>query len=939
MVLNAGDRTVLVRLRTRSETLHQVSAGGYHSCGLKNDGSVDCWGYNGNGQATDQAGPFTQVSAGEFHSCGLKSDGSVDCWGYNGNGQATDQAGPFTQVSAGGYHSCGLRSDDNVDCWGDNFYGQAMPVQYVVDGEVDDVRLYDVELSADAVMKLAQGHSCVTSGASWDEAHPDLQCALVEANSGDQIWVAHGEYRPTSGLDPEATFTLKDGVAIYGGFGGIGVYENDLSQRDWTVFTSDLLGVMLIGGDQSCHVVSGGGSDSSAILDGFTIRYGLADSGCDSPTGGGMINVNSSPTLANLAFYENGADWGGGMYNESSHPTLTEVRFDSNWADWGGGMYNDSSNPALTGVTFAGNDAWTHGGGIYNDTSNPMLTDVTFADNTANGDGGGIYNVKSDLVLIKTTFSNNTAWGDGGGIYNEDSSPALVSVTFADNEAGDDGGGMANSNSIPTLVNAIFAGNDAWGGRGGGIYNANSSTTTLVNATLYNNYANWRGGGVYLSATSSAQLGNSILWNNAAGDSGPQTYGSVVFNTTNLVQGGCPAGAICGGGTIITSDPLFVSAPSDLRLMLASPAIDVGDNTALPFDVYDLDGDANVSEKLPLDVAGQHRIANDIVDLGAHESPPTRLYVDLDATSGAKNGSSWADAFIDLQDALNWVVDGVEIWVAEGTYLPSATTDPAYPRSATFLLDAEIEVYGGFAATESSLSQRVDWAGHPTHLSGNIGDPLNNADNSYHVVFITAPAVLDGFTISDSNANGPSNNSHGGGLYDDGSSPTLANLLFQANYANYGGALYMAGGNPEITGVTFDSNNAAYHGGGMYIDGGNPTMQDITFTGNRAGKRGGGMYCVSGSVDLANALYGVNSTIYKGGAIYNNACDLTLVNVTFNGNGTDQGAAVYNDSGTLTMTNSIVWGDVSTGGVPAITGTATISYSLVEEGCPPLANL
>ena len=102
-----------------------ISAGAFHSCGLRSDGTITCWGANYSGQAEAPGGVYSAVSAGLSHSCGLRSDGTITCWGNNHLGQAEAPGGVYSAVSAGGYHSCGLRSDGTITCWGNNGEGQA----------------------------------------------------------------------------------------------------------------------------------------------------------------------------------------------------------------------------------------------------------------------------------------------------------------------------------------------------------------------------------------------------------------------------------------------------------------------------------------------------------------------------------------------------------------------------------------------------------------------------------------------------------------------------------------------------------------------------------------------------------------------------------------------------------------------------------------------
>ena len=126
-LLVADDASALVQAQPVQPSLgaSAVSAGGRHSCGLRTDGTITCWGYNLYGRADAPSGSFSAVSAGGLHSCGLRIDGTITCWGYNHYGQADAPSGSFSAVSAGGVHSCGLRIDGTITCWGYNHYGQA----------------------------------------------------------------------------------------------------------------------------------------------------------------------------------------------------------------------------------------------------------------------------------------------------------------------------------------------------------------------------------------------------------------------------------------------------------------------------------------------------------------------------------------------------------------------------------------------------------------------------------------------------------------------------------------------------------------------------------------------------------------------------------------------------------------------------------------------
>lgn len=108
-------------------TLATISAGYYHSCGIRSDGAATCWAGNGDGQSDVPSVAVTAISAGFDYSCGVGSDGALTCWGNNRYGQVDvdGQSGTFTRITAGARHSCGIRTDARAICWGQYRYGES----------------------------------------------------------------------------------------------------------------------------------------------------------------------------------------------------------------------------------------------------------------------------------------------------------------------------------------------------------------------------------------------------------------------------------------------------------------------------------------------------------------------------------------------------------------------------------------------------------------------------------------------------------------------------------------------------------------------------------------------------------------------------------------------------------------------------------------------
>jgi hypothetical protein len=304
------------------------------------------------------------------------------------------------------------------------------------------------------------------NGYSWKDAYNYLQDALEDANTSttcccDEIWVADGTYKPDqNSVNPggtknrTATFQLINGITIKGGYAGYGAPNpNERNVKLYeTILSGDLLGndrtevsdpCELLNdpcrAENSYHVVTGNDTDANAILDGFTITAGDANSDSWPPCGGGMYNQNGSPTVKNCTFrwnsargyYYPGCHGGGGMYNAGGgSPMITDCNFIENWSQYGGGMSNSGGSQTITNCTFTGNSA-DSGGGMYG-SGYETITNCVFTGNSAQGGGGGI---GGGGTVTNCTLTGNSAQS-GGGIYGG----AITNCTLTGNSAQSGGG-------------------------------------------------------------------------------------------------------------------------------------------------------------------------------------------------------------------------------------------------------------------------------------------------------------------------------------------------------------------------------------------------------------------------------------------------------------------------------------------------------------------
>ncbi len=439
------------------------------------------------------------------------------------------------------------------------------------------------------------------NGLSWSTAFVNLQDALSIVIAGDEIWVAAGQYKPTTGSSRSASFILRDGVNLYGGFAG---NETELSERDWTANITALngdIGQQGVVSDNVYTVLRLSNLTSSIVLDGFRVMNGNNNAGYGK--GGGLYYTNSTNgllTLRNCLFYGNRA------------------------SNYGAALCLESANLAIESCEFRNNTSTSGNGAVLYSYNSNGFSNVTMKNTICIGNVsriGAIVDSPSNnfrFIADRCVFSNNTSDNSIFDFLN------FTEVRFT------------NSLIVGNRLNSFSA--DLFFADG-----SSQSSFDIINCTIahnYNTYQNRIQQSLINLERAIYRISNSIIYGNTAYQGRQLTNGPTVSNC--LIEGG-----FTNGTAIINANPEFVdpnttpnvnfdATPFDYSLADHSPAINVGVNLRL-------------RDSELLDVNGAERMQGCIVDLGAYESRVEHIFHVTD-TIVACESYQWRDGVVYTAD-------------------------------------------------------------------------------------------------------------------------------------------------------------------------------------------------------------------------------------------------------------------------------------------------
>lgn len=669
-------------------------------------------------------------------------------------------------------------------------------------------------------------------GSTWANASADLQKMIDELadnnpqNQTGEVWVAAGTYTPQSqlisGTGYSASFRMRDGISVYGGFNAddpeTSKFDRQKGTMPWDFTYPTVLEAAYYSHDDfkwtdkkwtltsdSRHVVwfapmpGESAFTNVTTLDGVTIRGGYAQGGTGlddfkTDRGGGVYMDGSNAYLSNCIVKENYATGnGGGVYLKDGR-VMTSFIYNNNADADGGAVYVDDAGLVLRSML--SNNSAHNGAGAY-------LHNGTGNNGTGNDETGNYH--PEYLILSTCVVSNNTMTGNG--------------AVYCDK------GGVMMQNTI-TNNNCVTAtdATDPNASQTGGIYI--DEYALVVNSVLWNNQMGVSPNGTNIpmyarnpSADKVKFLNNAIsgvnnaIWNN-----------TLQQQTLSLVDEN--AGKQDDGNSI---GPRFTEPTTGMNFDLESnygvqsgwkdgiisyywKPVDGSNLWArgmalgqLPDDVVlapELDIEGNIYAQKP--AAGAFMVkATTIKPEDANNA--LTVYVDVDCTDPEHHGDSWATAYRSLNNAISYLASldagtvgnkQLVVRVLEGDLWPRYSFTNNDPKTATITVPATqsgqpIEIYGGYHRTTDNNTVVRDPLTYRSIINGNT-EGKDITQGLYHCITVEqgAKLVLDGFHVINGYAAGEASRQYGAGLLAHaGSNVTVRNCIFENNTAQEGAAI------------------------------------------------------------------------------------------------------------------------------------------------------
>lgn len=710
------------------------------------------------------------------------------------------------------------------DYYDQNVYGsEDMAGNPRISGDRISVGAYEYQyLPATRIRYVKPTATGTGDGSSWDNASGDLQKMIDDladnnvSQQAGEVWVAAGTYKPQSqlisGMNYSASFRMRDGISVYGGFAG---NETSKQERAKGTMPWDFTNVTVLEaayyesklawtnskwtvGSDSRHVVwfapMSGESDFTRIttLDGVTVQGGYAQ---------GNTGLDDFKT-----------DRGAGVYMDGANAYLSNCIVRENYATGNGGGVYLKNGRVQTSLIY-NNNADADGGAVYVENRGLVYRSMLTNNSALNGAGVYLYNgaeASSDdpdhpeyLILSTCVVSNNTVRGNGA-VYC-DKGGVLMQNTITNNEC----------------VTATDA-TDVNASQTGGIYV--DEYALVLNSVLWNNQMQGSGINIPMYARNPSAAKVRFLYNAISGVNNAVWNNTLQEQTLSLVDEN--AGKQDDGTSI---GPRFTEPAADMNFSLNTDygvqdewkdglisyywkPISGSNLWARGMALGQLPSEVVLSPEL--DIEGKVYAQKPAVGAFSVGAPGIKhatvgdslvVYVDVNCTEPDHDGSSWATGFRSLNNAISYLA-GLDadtvgtkklvVRVLEGDIWPRYAFTNNDPKTATITVPVTtsgqpVYLYGGYHRTTDNNTVIRDPLTYRSIINGNT-EGKDITQGLYHCITVErgAKLVLDGFHVINGYAAGEASRQYGAGLLAHaGSEVTVRNCIFENNTAQEGAAI------------------------------------------------------------------------------------------------------------------------------------------------------